>query len=371
MGNAVIGGQLHHLRVHHDKAHVLRAGFIQQADDQGVGADGFAGAGGAGNQHVGQPGDVAHNVLVADVSPHREGHGGAVLQEGAGLDHIPDQHRGNRLVGHLDAHHGDLVRNRRDPDAACPQGQSDVVRQIGHLVQLHALLQRKFVPGNGWSADHVPRRGVHAEAAQGVRQPLGVDPQLRACFDVVVAGVHIQQVYGRIVVLAAHRHAAGNLRRHQRGGLLHIYAGFLFPPRILGRRVRLPHHLHRLRCRLRQINGIGHGYRLRVLADRLLHDGDWLRVRKRLRDGLWSWLRLRFGDRGIGKGDLAGGRRCSFRLDRFLLRRAVHLWMGRLGNQIRRRHGVFFPGPEKAGLCVLRCAPCPLRLFAVQGNVYR
>src|SRR5699024_12392329 len=67
----------------------------------------------AGDEQVGQLGDVAHHVAVADVPAHGEGHLGGVVPELPGVDHVVDGHRRDQLVGHLDAHHGDLVREDR------------------------------------------------------------------------------------------------------------------------------------------------------------------------------------------------------------------------------------------------------------------
>ena len=248
VGDAVVGGQLHHLRVHHDEAHILGAGLVEQRDDEGVGAHGLTGAGGTGDEHVGQLGDVPHDVLVPDVPAHGKGHRGLVLGEGPGLDDIPDQHRRDGFVGHLDAHHGDLLRDGGDAHAAGPQGQGDVVGQVGDLAELHPLVQDELVAGDGGSPDHVAAGGVHAEAAEGVRQALGVGPQLRPRLDVVVLPVLVQQGDGREVVGLLHRHAAGDLGGHLGGGGLHLADGVLFPPPGLHRRLLLE---------LRFLNGDG------------------------------------------------------------------------------------------------------------------
>ena len=62
--------QLHHLGVHHDEAHLLRGGLVEQGDNQRVGTHRLARAGSAGDEQVGQLGNIAHHIAVADVPAH-------------------------------------------------------------------------------------------------------------------------------------------------------------------------------------------------------------------------------------------------------------------------------------------------------------
>jgi hypothetical protein len=88
--DAVIDAQLHHLGVDHDELDFLRRGLVEQADYQRVHAHGFAGAGGAGDEQMGQLGDVAHDAVAADVLAQGEGHLDLCVFELGRVDDVPD-----------------------------------------------------------------------------------------------------------------------------------------------------------------------------------------------------------------------------------------------------------------------------------------
>ena len=111
-----------------------------------------------------------------------------------------DVHRRHQLVGHLDAHHGDLVRDGGDAHAGGPQGQGDVVRQIGQLVQPDALVQLQLVPGHRGAPGHVDDVGVDAEGVDGVVQPLPVGVELHQGLPADVSRSLLQQGEGGILI---------------------------------------------------------------------------------------------------------------------------------------------------------------------------
>ena len=92
VGNPIVGRQLHHFGVHHDEANLLRGGLVKQTDNQGVGTHGLTGAGGTGNEYMGQFFDVADDIPAADIPPHRKGRFRGMLHKFSGLDNVPDQH---------------------------------------------------------------------------------------------------------------------------------------------------------------------------------------------------------------------------------------------------------------------------------------
>ena len=79
--DACVGGQFHALGIHHDQTHLVRSGAVEQGDDEGVGADALTGAGGAGDEQVGQLGDVPYHAFARDVLAHSKGNLGGVGAE--------------------------------------------------------------------------------------------------------------------------------------------------------------------------------------------------------------------------------------------------------------------------------------------------
>ncbi len=88
--DAVVDAQLHDLRVHHDEADLVWRGLIEQGDDERVGTHRLAGPGGAGDEHMRQAGDVAHDAVARDVLAHGEGDLGRAVEKGAGAEDLPD-----------------------------------------------------------------------------------------------------------------------------------------------------------------------------------------------------------------------------------------------------------------------------------------
>src|SRR5699024_1613222 len=111
----------------------LRGGLIQQRNDKGVGTHRLTGTGGTGNEQVGQLGNVAHDVVAADILAHGERYLGGVVPKLLGVNDVVDIDRGYQTVGYLDAHHGNFVGNGGDAYAGSAQSQSNVIGQIGQL----------------------------------------------------------------------------------------------------------------------------------------------------------------------------------------------------------------------------------------------
>ena len=277
--DAVVDPQLHHLRVDHDKADLIGAGLVQQAQDQGVHAHGFTGAGGTGNKHVGQLCDVAHDAVAADVLADGKAELGLGILELGRFDDIPQIHGTHQFVGNLDAHGGDLVRDRRNAHIHNTKSQGQVPRQVGDAGELHALLQFNVIAGDGRSVGHAHNGGVDAKAGQRALEALRVELDL-------VPGVHspahaaAQQLHRRELVIGPILRV-GDLLRHGLG----LFRQFLFL-HLLGRILDHSRGRHRLpgRFGLGRHGDLGLGHSsslgndriavLRVLLHRVLIHGD-------------------------------------------------------------------------------------------------
>ena len=136
--DALVDGQLQHLRVDHDHAHVARAGLVEQAQHHRVQRDRLAGTGGAGDQQVRHLLQVDHDRRAADVLAERERERRlqrVVLARAQDLGEIDDL---AMRVRNLEADHR-LARNHVD-HAHADHGQAarDVLVEAGNLAALDA-----------------------------------------------------------------------------------------------------------------------------------------------------------------------------------------------------------------------------------------
>ena len=201
VGDVVVDGQLHHLRVDQDHAHLLRGGAVEDGCDDGVDAHRLTGAGLSGDQHVGHLRDVRHDVApgVVLAQTHRDLRRVA-LGLGA-LQHIAQAHHLHLVVGDLHAH-GGLARDRGlDAHRHGRKAHGHVVRQRGDAAHLHARrgLQLKARHRRAVGDAHQPR--VDAEGVQRLDQHvrlLHVRFLVRLRHLLLIA--LLQQIDGRIIV---------------------------------------------------------------------------------------------------------------------------------------------------------------------------
>ena len=334
VGDAGVVGEFDALGVDEDEADLLRGLLHEQAGDDRVDADGLAGAGRAGDQHVGHLGEVGDDGLAGDAAAERDREPalGRLLLEGVGFDQAADADDALLGVGHLDADDGLAGHGRFDPDRGGGEGEGEVVAESGDAVDADAGARDLFLDGAGRAVLVAQRLAVRAldgdrlgldlparlDAELGDRGALvdlgdgGVDAEggegfdddagglLGAVADFVVGRVFIEQVDGRQAPAVV-----GDAREGARG-----------LPRVRGRRCRRGHRAGGVELvagdgfeRLRRRGGRG---RFRdLLGDRFGSglDGGF-------DDGLG--LRLRFGveegARGGGFGDVGvGGRGCRRR----------------------------------------------------------
>ena len=266
--DAVIDAELDHLGVYHDKPYLLRRGLIQQAQQQRVEADGFAGAGGACDEHVRQLCDVADDALAAYVLADGERQARGRVFEGRRVDDVAQVYDADYLVRHLDADGGYLVRDGRYTDVHDAQREREVAGEVGELSELHARVELKVVARDGGparDADYVRR---DAEAVQRGLQPVAVEGNLVTAVDSGSRAL-AQEVYGRELIF-----------RRRGSGVFYLSGD----SRCLGRDLSAA-GLGRLRGLYRLRGGHVHG-REGWLVERLL------KIKYRLRSGRGLLLRL-------------------------------------------------------------------------------
>ena len=79
MGNSIVYTQLHHLGIHHNQLHILRAGFVYNTHNQRIDAYGFTGSGCTCNQQMGHFRNICNHHLAADILSHSKSQTGTVI----------------------------------------------------------------------------------------------------------------------------------------------------------------------------------------------------------------------------------------------------------------------------------------------------
>ena len=129
VGQRVEDLQLDDLRVHHDEPHVVRALGVEDGGDDGIDADRFAGAGGAGDQQMGHLRQVRDERLAGNVLAERDRQLRPRRAPVLALDDFAQADRRGLLVRHLDADRR-LARDRsEDAHGLRPHAQGDILVQ--------------------------------------------------------------------------------------------------------------------------------------------------------------------------------------------------------------------------------------------------
>ena len=219
--NAVVHAQLDHFGVDHDELDLFRLRLIQKRDNERIHAHRLAGTGCTGNEQVRQLSDIADDAVSADVLTDSKRHLGFAPHKLRRIDHIARQYRRHHAVRHLNADHGDFLRNCRDADARRAKRQRNIVCQIGHFRQLHAPVQLQLIARDGRTPCDVDDCRLDAEGLERIAQPLGVLPHFLGAV-VRLSGAFLQQLHGRILI-CRRLGRAGNFLRNCRCLQMHIF----------------------------------------------------------------------------------------------------------------------------------------------------
>ena len=170
MGNALIDGEFDDLRVDQDQLDFLRCGMVQDTHDNGVGADRLTGTGGSGDNHMGQPCNVADDGVAGNIPPHGKRQLALGTAEAVALQNLPQGNGVLVAVGDFDADRR-LPRNGGfDADTLCRQRQGNVICQSGDLGNLDAGGRLYLIPRDGRTAENTGNADSHAKAFQRVHQ---------------------------------------------------------------------------------------------------------------------------------------------------------------------------------------------------------
>ena len=166
--------QLHDLRIHHDHAHVFRGRAVEDRADDGVDADGFAGAGGTRDEQVGHLGEVGDQRLAGDVLAQRDRQLGLGAAPVLALEDLAHADGRGVLVGHLDADGGLAGDGGEDAYRLRAHAEGDVLVEAGDLFDAHAGGGHDLVAGDDGADVDFAEGHLDAELAQDAEQVFGI-----------------------------------------------------------------------------------------------------------------------------------------------------------------------------------------------------
>ena len=176
MGNAVVNSQFHHLGVNHNELDILRPGFVEQTDYDGVHTYGFARTGCTGNEHMGHLRDISHNTGTANILAHRKRGLGFGLCKFRRINDFPQRNRGYGTVRDLNTNNGNLSGDGSNPNTGRTKAQRNIISTGCKLIQAYALIQLHLISGNTGTTGHVDDVGINSKAGQRFIQAPGVFP---------------------------------------------------------------------------------------------------------------------------------------------------------------------------------------------------
>ena len=119
--------QLDDLRVNHHEAELVGREAVEQRGDDGVDADGFAGAGAAGDEQVRHFREVGDDRMAVNVLAQRERNARLGVAPFVGLEQVAHDDLGLDRVRHFDADGAFAGHGREDVDALGLERGGDVV----------------------------------------------------------------------------------------------------------------------------------------------------------------------------------------------------------------------------------------------------
>ncbi len=188
VGQVAVDGELDDLRVDENEFQLVGAEAVEQREDDVADADGFAAAGGAGDEGVGGLGEVADDVAAGDVHAEHDGQVGGGIAPGGGLEGAAQGERDGVAVGRLDAHEAFARDGGLDADGVGGEREGEVFFEAGDGLDAHAEAGFDAELGDARADDGIVNEGIDGEAIERGLENLFVGGDLLGRDELLLGG---------------------------------------------------------------------------------------------------------------------------------------------------------------------------------------
>ena len=163
MRQCVIVLQFDDLRINHHKTELVRREAVEQGRDDGIDANGFAGAGAAGNEQVRHFRKIRHDGMTIHVLAEHNGNFCPGVPPFLGFEYVAHDDQRLDRVRHFDADGAFAGHGRENVDALGFDRGGDVIVERADFFKLHARRRMKFVARDGRALGDVAERNFDVE----------------------------------------------------------------------------------------------------------------------------------------------------------------------------------------------------------------
>lgn len=167
VGEVVVKLHFDDFGVDHDEAKVIWASVVEEGGDDGVDADGFAGAGGACDEEVGHFSEVVDEGFAGDFFTEDDGDFGVGLGPGGGFYDIAEADGSGLGVRDFDADGAFSWDGGEDADGVGFEGEGDIFIEASDFFYAYACGGDDFVAGDDGAGVDFAGGDGYAEFCEG------------------------------------------------------------------------------------------------------------------------------------------------------------------------------------------------------------
>ncbi len=193
VGDVVVELELDDLRINEHEFDFFGRALVQDREDDGIDADGFARASCARDEEVGHLGEVDELDFAGDVLAESDGDFHLGLAEVIALDELAQGDDSAALVRHFDADGVLAGDGRDDAHAGGGEAKGDVVAQVGDLRDFDAVSGQDFEHGDDGAFADARHFSLNAELGEGFLEDAGAGAGLVIDDPVLAIGVGVEE----------------------------------------------------------------------------------------------------------------------------------------------------------------------------------